>query len=254
MDPLVPFRLDGKVALLTGASSGLGKRMAHVVAGAGARVAVAARRVDRLERLADEIGDAVVPFRCDVADDDDLARLVAQATDRLGPIDLLVNNAGTGNPTPAEEESPEQFREIVAVNVHAVFVLSQLVGRQMLDRGSGVIVNVASVLGLVASGQIPQASYVASKHAVVGITKELAVQWARRGVRVNAIAPGWFPSEMTTGLLDTEEGVTWVRRRTPMGRAGEEHELDGALLYLASDASTYVTGQVLYVDGGWTVI
>jgi len=252
MDPLAPFRLDGKVAVVTGASSGLGARMAKVLAADGARVAVAARRVDRLEVLAKEIDG--LPIACDVSSDDDLQRLVSTVTDELGPIDVLVNNAGIGNPTPADVEPVEQFRDIVDVNLHAVFVLSQLVGRQMLERGSGVIVNVASVLGLVASGQIPQASYVAAKHGVVGITKELAVQWARRGVRVNAIAPGWFPSELTADLFDTESGQTWIRRRTPMGRGGDEHELDGALLFLASDASSFVTGQVLAVDGGWTTV
>jgi NAD(P)-dependent dehydrogenase (short-subunit alcohol dehydrogenase family) len=159
-----------------------------------------------------------------------------------------------GDPRPAEDEPPQVFRDIVGVNLNAVFVLSQLVGRQMLERGSGAIVNVASVLGLVASGQIPQASYVAAKHGVVGITRELAVQWARRGVRVNAIAPGWFPSEMTGDMFDSEAGQTWIRRRTPMGRAGDPSELDGALLFLASDASAFVTGQVLAVDGGWTTV
>ncbi|MDQ1444206.1 MAG: hypothetical protein QOI20_670 [Acidimicrobiaceae bacterium] len=253
MDPLAPFRLDGRVALLTGASSGIGNRMARVLAAAGANVVVAARRVDRLQALADEVGPTVIPMACDVSDDADLGRLVDAATERLGPIDVLVNNAGIGHPTPAETESPEQFRDIVGVNLNAVFVLSQLVGRQMLERQTGVIVNVASVLGLVASGQIPQASYVASKHGVVGITKELAAQWARKGIRVNALAPGWFPSEMTTDLLDTDQGVNWVRRKTPMGRAGEAHELDGALLFLASDASSFVTGQTISVDGGWTI-
>jgi NAD(P)-dependent dehydrogenase (short-subunit alcohol dehydrogenase family) len=254
MDPLAPFRLDGKVAIVTGASSGLGSRMAHVLAGAGAQVAVAARRLDRLEALAADLGDAALPVACDVSDDADLARLLATTTERLGPVDVLVNNAGIGNPTPAEDETPEQFRQIIGVNLNAVFVLSQLTGRQMLERGSGVIVNVASVLGLVASGQIPQASYVAAKHGVVGLTREMAAQWARRGVRVNAIAPGWFASEMTTDMFDTEQGQTWIRRKTPMGRGGNADELDGALLYLASDASTFVTGQVLAVDGGWTIV
>jgi len=128
------------------------------------------------------------------------------------------------------------------------------VGRQMLDRGGGVVVNVASVLGLVGSGQIPQAGYVASKGGLVNLTRELAAQWARRGVRVNALAPGWFRTEMTEVLFADEGGQRWIRRKTPMGRAGELHELDGALLFLASDASTYVTGQVVTVDGGWTAV
>ena len=139
------------------------------------------------------------------------------------------------------------------MNLTAVFHLCQLAARTMLDAGAGSIVNVASILGLVASAPINQASYVASKGAVVALTRELGCQWARRGVRVNALAPGWFPSEMTQeSMIEDDASMAFVRRNTPMGRMGHEHELDGALLYLASDASTFVTGQTLAVDGGWT--
>ena len=251
--PIDRFRLDGRVVLLTGASSGIGAHLAQVLGGAGAQLVLAARRADRIEALAADL-DGAMPVACDVSRDEELERLVGLALERHGRIDVLVNNAGTADPQPAEDEPSERFREVLAVNLTAAFVLTQLVGRQMLDRGGGVVVNVASVLGLVASGQIPQAGYVASKGGLVNLTRELAAQWARRGIRVNALAPGWFRTEMTELMFADEGGERWIRRKTPMGRAGELHELDGALLFLASDASTYVTGQVLTVDGGWTAV
>jgi NAD(P)-dependent dehydrogenase (short-subunit alcohol dehydrogenase family) len=252
IDPFAAFRLDGRTAILTGASSGIGARFARVLHAAGAQVVVAARRVERLEELADEL-EGVVPVACDVADPTAVEGLVATTVERFGTVDLLVNNAGITETMPAETEPLEVFRKVVDVNLVGLFQLSQLAGRHMLDQGSGVIVNIASVLGLVGAGQIPQASYAASKAGVVNLTRELAIQWARRGVRVNAIAPGWFPSEMTADMFGDEGGERWIRRNTPLGRGGEIHELDGALLYLASEASTYVTGHTLVVDGGWTV-
>ena len=253
VDPLEPFRLDGRAAIVTGASSGLGERFARVLHAAGAKVVMAARRVDRLERLAEELpGSLAVP--CDVADDGDLERLVGATVEAHGRIDVLVNNAGMTYVGPAEDEPPSEFRRVLDVNLTAVFVLSQLAGRVMLEQGSGSIVNIASVFGLVAPAQMLEASYPASKGGVVNLTRDLAAQWARRGVRVNAIAPGFFRTEINEELLSEERGVAAVRRRTPMGRVGEAHELDGALLFLASEASSYVTGHVLAVDGGWTAI
>lgn len=247
------FSLEDRVAVVTGASSGLGERFARVLHDAGATVVLSARRIERLDALADELGDRVLVVPADVSSASDRDELVGAALDELGTIDVLVNNAGIGRPAAAEDETLDDWSAVVEVNLTAVFHLSQLVARTMLDAGSGSIVNVASILGLVASAPIAQASYVASKGGVVALTKELGCQWARRGVRVNAIAPGWFPSEMThESMVEDEASMAFVRRNTPMGRMGRPDELDGALLFLASDASTYVTGQTLAVDGGWT--
>jgi len=253
-DPLAGFRLDGRTAILTGASSGLGVRFARVLHAAGANVVLAARRVDRLEALAAELDRSVV-VACDVSVETDLERLVVTASRRFGAVDVLVNNAGTGEIVPAEQETFEQLRRVIDTNLVGAYRLTQLVGARMLERRRGSVVNVASILGLVGVGQIPQGGYVASKHGLVGATRELGAQWARRGVRVNAIAPGWFPSEMTGDMTTSDDaGLRWIRGRAPMGRPGEEHELDGALLFLAGDASSYVTGQTIAVDGGWTIV
>jgi NAD(P)-dependent dehydrogenase (short-subunit alcohol dehydrogenase family) len=245
------FRLDGKVALVTGASSGLGARFSKVLTSAGARVVLAARRLDRLRELADQLPGAVA-VACDVTDENSVRNLVDETLRLCGRIDVLVNNAGIGTVTPAEDERLADFRRTLEVNLVSAFALSQLAGRHMLQRGSGSIVNVASMLGLVGVGRPQLASYVASKGGLVLLTRELALQWARRGVRVNALAPGWFPSQMTDEMLASESGRQWIERDAPMGRPGKEHELDGALLFFATDASSYVTGQVLAIDGGWT--
>ena len=218
---------------------------------AGATVVVAARRTERLEALAADLGERVVAITCDVASDDDCERLVADSVSLEGHLDIVVNNAGIGAPMAAEDEPIDGFRQIIDVNLNALFLVCQLAGRHMIERGAGVIVNLASVLGQVASAPIKQASYCASKGAVVNLTRELGVQWARKGVRVNALAPGWFESEMTELMFTDESANDYMKRNCPMGREGHAHELDAALLFLCSDASTYMVGQTLTVDGGW---
>jgi NAD(P)-dependent dehydrogenase (short-subunit alcohol dehydrogenase family) len=251
VDPLARFRLDGKVAIVTGASSGLGDRFARVLAAVGATVVATARRIDRLESLAAETPN-VVPITADVSKADDRERLVAEAMERCGRLDVLVNNAGVGHITAIEDEDLDTFRHAMEVNLTAVWHLSKLVGVHLVAQRSGSVVNVASMLGLVGSTPVKQAHYTASKGGVVNLTRELALQWARKGVRVNALCPGWFPSEMTAGM-DTDEGSQqFIKANSPIPRMGELWELDGPLLLLASDASPFLTGQTLVVDGGWT--
>jgi NAD(P)-dependent dehydrogenase (short-subunit alcohol dehydrogenase family) len=255
LDPLAAFRLDDRVAVVTGASSGLGARFARVLDGAGASVVLAARRIDRLQELADDLHDAVA-VQCDLSEREAPEALIDVTLERFGRVDVVVNNAGWGGATPAVEATADDFRAKLEVNLVAPFSLARLAARHMMETDTGgSVVNIASIFGLVGVGQIPDAGYSASKGGLINMTRELAAQWARSGIRVNAIAPGFFRSEMTVGtMFGHERGERWLRQRTPMGRGGDEHELDGALLYLASDASSFVTGTVLTVDGGWTAI
>jgi NAD(P)-dependent dehydrogenase (short-subunit alcohol dehydrogenase family) len=256
-DPLKSFRLDGRVAVVTGASSGMGVAFAHALAGAGAKVVLAARRIERLEAIAKEIGDAggeALAVACDVSQEADIDALVAATIARFGKVDVLVNNAGFSQILPAEALALADWKAQIDVNLTGVFLCAQRFGRKMIEQRSGAIVNIASILGLVGSGQVTQAAYSAAKGGVVNLTRELGAQWARKGVRVNALAPGWFPTEMTADMFGDEGSIKWMRSRTPMGRAGELGELVGPLLLLASDASSFVTGQTLVVDGGWTSV
>jgi NAD(P)-dependent dehydrogenase (short-subunit alcohol dehydrogenase family) len=252
--PEAAFRVDGKVAVVTGASAGLGAQMARALSAAGAQVVVTARRLDRLEALASELGDAL-PVACDLGDIDQMELPVRRAVEAYGKVDILVNNAAMEATAPAEQESTPKFHQVLKVNLLAPFVLARTAAQDIFAReATGSIINIASILGLVGVGQIPQAAYTASKGGLVNLTRELSAQWSRRGIRVNAIAPGFFRSEMTTQLLSDDAGRKWVTRRTPMNRWGEPEELDGPLLFLASDASSYVTGATLSVDGGWVTI
>jgi len=250
-NPLDLFRLDGRTAVVTGASSGLGDRFARVLHAVGANVVVAARRADRLEALVAELPGAVA-VAVDLSVAEERERLVAAAVDAFGGVDVLVNNAGIGHKVAVEDESLDHFRAAMELNVTAVWHLSKLAAPSMIARGGGSIVNVASMLGHVAASPVKQAHYCASKGAVVNLTRELAAQWARKGIRCNALCPGWFRSEMTAGMESDEGSLRFIATMSPIPRMGEEHELDAALLLLAGPGSTFMTGQSVIVDGGWT--
>ena len=252
MSTLTAQPLADRVAIVTGASSGLGARFAMALADAGARVVAAARRLERLEELATAY-PGIHPCRCDVTEEGDRQRLVDVAVERFGRLDVCVNNAGASSGGPERQATLEAFRAVLRVNLEAVFALCQAASVPMRSQGSGSVINISSMFSLVASAPVPEAGYVASKSAVNGLTRELASQWAADGVRVNAIAPGWFPSEMNEELFADERARRWLARQCPMGRPGRLDELDGVLLFLASDASSYCTGQVIAVDGGWTI-
>lgn len=240
--------LGGRVAIVTGASSGIGAHFCSVLTHSGAKVVAAARRVERLEELAQR-DPAVIPQPCDVTDAAEVERLIEAAVGLGGPH-VVINAAGFGDATPALETSVDDFRRTVDVDLTATFAVSTAAARVMDDGGS--IINIASVLGLNGSWPVTQAAYCAAKGGVVNLTRQLGAEWAVRGVRVNAIAPGWFPSEQTDEMFANERSMAWLRRNTPMARPGRLDELDGALLLLASGASSFMTGQILAVDGGWT--
>ncbi|MGW5381163.1 SDR family NAD(P)-dependent oxidoreductase [Nocardia sp. NPDC003963] len=245
------FGLSGRVAVVTGASSGLGLGFARTLAGAGATVYAAARRVDRLQELA-RTDSRIVPVRCDVTRDEDRTALVDRCYAESGRLDVLVNNAGRPGPPNAEQETDTEFRAILELNLLAGFHLATYAATRLPAGASASYINISSVIGLVSTAPIGGASYAASKAGTLGLTRELAGQWGRRGIRVNAVVPGWFDTEMTDGLFGNEKSAGWVRRNTVLGRGGRAGEVDGAVLFLASDASSYMTGQTVVVDGGWT--
>ena len=243
--------LDDCVAVVTGTSSGLGTQFAQALDREGARVVLASRRHEADLELAGSLHDALA-VRCDVRSAEDRAALVDAALERYGRIDILVNNAGVAFSGPAEEEDLERVRGLIDTNLTSVLGLSQLVAPHMFEQGGGVIVNIASPAATTSLDRYGLAAYAASKGGVVALTREHAAQWGRRGVRVNAIAPHFFPTA-TSGYLQDPDLVAWLEARSPLGRTARIDEIDGPLLFLCSDASSYVTGQLLVVDGGWTV-
>jgi NAD(P)-dependent dehydrogenase (short-subunit alcohol dehydrogenase family) len=252
-DPFRLFDLDGRVAVVTGASSGLGDGVARALAGAGARVAVVARRHDRLAPLADEIGGLAVAS--DLLDLDRVGEVVPRVVDGLGRPEILVNAAGNVfSQARAEDEPLEAILQTVKLNLVAAYRLAQEVFPHMVEVGRGSIVNVSSIAGHVGIPAIPNAAYAASKHGLSGLTADLAAEWARHAIRVNTIAPGYFRSEITDSLYEDEKGDAWLRRNTPLPYHGSVDDFVGAVLWLASDAGRYVTGQTIVIDGGWTVV
>lgn len=246
-------RLDENVVIITGASSGLGAQLAKAIGDAGGVPVLAARRAERLAALTAEIpgADAVT---CDVTDEADRRRLIDGVVDRYGRLDGLINNAGAGASAPALRTATETFASVVDLNLVAPFALSCLAAQRMRDGGGRSIVNIASVMGLRSIGPIPDAAYVASKAGIIGLTRELASQWGRYGIRVNAVAPGFFATEMNSGLGDDpEQFPEFLLSRTPLGRGGHAGELDEAVLFLLGPGSSFVTGTVLSVDGGMAI-
>ena len=253
MSILDAFRLDGKVAVITGASSGLGVSFAEGLAEAGADLVLAARRKDRLEEtvaIVEAAGQRALAVQTDVTDPDACSALVEAAIGHFGHVDILVNNAGTGGAVPATRELPDQFRSVVDINLMGSYWLCQACARVMQPGSS--IVNIGSVLGITTNG-MPQAAYAASKAAVFGLTRDLAAQWTgRKGIRVNAVAPGFFATEMTEPIgMETLQKL--MDARVPMTRLGELLECTAAVVFLASDAASYITGIVLPVDGGMLI-
>ncbi|WP_037144218.1 SDR family NAD(P)-dependent oxidoreductase [Rhodococcoides fascians] len=252
MSVMDKFRLDGRVVIVTGASSGLGVAFARAVAEAGADVVLAARRVDKLAdtaALVERVGRRALSVATDVVDPDQCSALVDAAIAEFGKVDVLVNNAGVGTAFPATRETPEQFRSVIDINLNGSYWTAQACGRVMKPGSS--IVNVSSILGLTTAA-LPQAAYASSKAAIVGLTRDLAQQWgARKGIRVNALAPGFFESEMTAAYAPGY--IESMAPRMILGRKGDPEELAATLVWLASPAGGYVTGQTIAVDGGVTI-
>ncbi len=247
------FSLEGKTALLTGGTAGIGRRFATVLAEAGARTVVVARRAELLEELERELGPLVSTIVADLADPAEAERAAHEAVELVGPIDIVVNNAAyIAGGVKAEDETMEQIHTTVNVNLISPIRIVQVLMPSMKERGSGSIVNVSSMVASVGIGRFPQAVYSACKGGLNAITREWSAQWSRYGISINAIAPGFIETEMTSEVMQVQKVHDWIVGNTLIPRPGRVDDFDGALLFLCSDASEYVTGQIITVDGGWT--
>jgi gluconate 5-dehydrogenase len=251
------FDLKGKVALVTGASSGLGVQFAKALAKQGADLAIIARRREKLEEVKkpiEDLGVRCLAVRCDVLNNEAVKEAVSAIKNHYGRIDILVNNAGTARSNPAESQSDDDWNAVINTNLNSVYFMAREVGKVMIEQKYGKIINVGSIHSTVAMAPSPLTAYCASKGGVKMLTKALASEWAKHNITVNAIGPAYFPSEMTDATLSNPAFDTVIKTYCPMGRPGKTGELDGAVVYFASDASSYTTGQLLSVDGGWTAI
>ncbi len=251
------FKVKGQSAIVTGASSGLGVTFAETLAENGVNLVIAARRYEKLVKVAEDLssnyGVKVIPFKADVSREDQVINMVHTTIEKLGSLEILVNNAGIAALNPSIDMSLEEWKKVIDVNLTGVFLCARTAAREMIKKKYGKIVNIASIYGAV--GDIfPAAPYYATKGAVLNLTRSFAVEWAPYKVNVNAIAPGFFPSEMTEAIFEDKKAMEHILSRTPLGRTGEPLDLKATLLYLASPASNYVTGQTIFVDGGWTAL
>lgn len=250
------FDVSGRYAVVTGASSGLGRQFALCLAEQGANVAIMARRVEKLEEVraeAEKFGVRCLVVPCDVTNTAQVKAGVEKIAQEFGRIDILINNAAAGFATPAVETTDEQWERVIDTNVNGVFYVAREVGKVMLAQGYGKIINIGSFHCQVTMNGLPRSGYSTAKGAVYMMTKALAAEWAKSGITVNTLGPGYFKSEMADAVTD-ESYDRGIRENCPMGRRGNPGELNGAMLFLASDASSYVTGQLLLVDGGWTIV
>ena len=251
------FSLKGKVAVVTGASSGLGVQFATALAKQGADIAIVARRLEKLNTVKADIealGVRCLPVKCDVTKNDDIKAAVDAIIEHFGKIDILVNNAGIGLFEPAEIQSDETWKKMIDLNLNSVYFFAREVGKHMVENNYGKIINIGSIHSTVAMTGLPLSAYCTTKGGVLMLTKSLANEWAKYNITVNAIGPAYFESEMTQDVVGNAEFAQVVKTYCPMGRIGKRGELDGAVVYFASDASSYTTGQILSVDGGWTAI
>ncbi len=251
------FDLTGKVAVVTGASSGLGVQFAKALARQGADLAIVARRLEKLNDVSEEIkkmGRKCLAFKCDVTNEQEVNDTVASIIEKMGRIDILVNNAGVAEVVPAENHTTEQWNRVLNTNLTGVFMFAREAGKNMIENKYGRVINITSMFGHIANTATQNSSYHASKGAVINLTRALAAEWAKHGITVNAIGPGFFESEMTGDILSNQEFNNFVSFRCPMGRVGNMGELDSALIFLAANSSSYVTGQTVFVDGGWTAV